>query len=86
MSTELARKSRPSWDGPTGELPLYSKGAAAIPEQPALVAYTRPVQDVARTRTWRPDLWPAAIWVPLLLSMPVLGLGLVVATIALLAS
>jgi hypothetical protein len=77
----LARRPRPSWDGPTRELAIYDRGQAAIPVQPALVAHVRPVLAKARPRGWRPDLWPPSIWVPLLLSTPVLGLGVVLATV-----
>lgn len=70
---------------PTQELPLYRKGSAAIPVQPALVAYARPIEAARYKRPWRPDLWPPAIWVPLLLSLPALGLGAAVATLRALA-
>lgn len=72
---------------PTRELPtVFNRGAAAIPVQPALVAYERPIEPVATPRAWRPDLWPASIWVPLLMSMPVLGLGLAAAIVHALAN
>jgi hypothetical protein len=86
VSAELVRRPRPSWDGPTRELAIYNRGQAAIPVQPALVAYARAVQAKTRTRTWRPDLWPPSIWVPLLLSTPVLGLGAVLATVHVLST
>jgi hypothetical protein len=87
---QIPRSQAPTpypWNGPTRELPtVYSRGvtttrkpesprSAVVPPTPIAVDL-RYVPRPAVARVWRPDLWPARVWAPLLLA-PGIALGLV---------